>query len=87
MTYFNEKDFNYEEIDDSLIVLRTATQDVFLLNSTSKHIMLGLLQQQNITHIIDEYCSNNPNINRNIIYKDFIDIKNTLFEKGILYER
>lgn len=86
MVRFNEKDFVYEKIDDSSAILKVTSQDVFLLNVTSDYIMNELLQQKSIDKIINEYWGENQNTNYDIICRDFIDIKNFLFEKGILYE-
>ena len=86
MIYFNDKSFIYEKIEDCSVILDTLTQDVFLLNITSDYIITELLKQKSIEKIINQYFSENQDTNYDIVYKDFVDIKNTLFEKGILYE-
>ena len=86
MVHFNDKSFIYEKNDDCSVILDISTQDVFLLNATSDYIINELLEQKSIEKIINQYFSENQDTNHEIIYKDFVDIKNTLFEKGILYE-
>ena len=86
MVHFNEKSFIYEKIEDCSIILDILTQDVFLLNVTSDYIITELLEQKSIEKIINQYFSENQDTNYDIVYKDFVEIKNTFFEKGILYE-
>ena len=86
MVCFNHNDFICEEIDDSSVILKISTQDVFLLNVTSNYIFNELLRQKSIEIIINEYWHKKQYANYDTIHKDFIGIRNTLFEKGILYE-
>ena len=86
MICFNEKDFMCEKMDDSAAILRVESQDVFLLNITSNYIMNSLLEQKSIEEIINEYSATHQNVGYDVICKDFIHIRNMLFEKGILYE-
>lgn len=86
MVRFNDKDYIYEKIDDCSIILEVSTQDVFLLNVTSDYIINELLEQKSIEKIISQHWHKNQTTNYDTIYEDFVDIKNILFEKGILYE-
>ena len=87
MIHFNCDEFIQDVLDDCSIIMNINSKDVFLLNSTSNFIFKNLVEQEDIRSIINKYIEQyEPSVEYNVVYDDFIEIKNELFEKGILYE-
>ena len=89
--FFNNEQYAIEETDDLMIILEMQSQTVFLLNSTSKEIFNGLIQQQSIGNIVQNYLVEHKItddiVMHNNIFQDFSQIRSTLLERGILYEQ
>ena len=86
MINFNSKDFVKETMEDCSVIVNVHSNEVFLLNSTSEWIFKRLIEQQEIEYIVDEYIGKLEDADYDVVYQDFIGVKNELIEQGILYE-